>query len=102
MKTFAGSTAAALALCWAAVCGPYDSNVWPLAPGMTRQQAADALGMGLTYYSGGRGSETYVAGGSAAIPGRFPVDAELVLQFRGGHLTGWKKNWSLPRPWIIY
>jgi hypothetical protein len=102
MRHFPASIAAVIALCWAAVCGPYDSNTWPLAIGMTPQQAADALGMQLTYHSGARGSEIFIAGGSAGVPGRFPVDAEIALQFRGGRLSGWKKNWSLPRPWIIY
>jgi hypothetical protein len=102
MEPLAKSTVAALVLCWAVNCGPYDSNTWPLAFGMTPQEAATALGMQLTYLSGPRGSEVYVATGSAGVPGRFPVDAEITLQFRGGHLTGWKKNWSLPRPWIIY
>jgi hypothetical protein len=96
------SVAASICLCWAAYCGPYDSNAWPLAFGMTPQEASTALGMPLTLYSGPRGSEIYLAGGSAGVPGRFPVDAALTLQFRRGHLTGWKKNWSLPRPWIIY
>ena len=102
MRHFPASIAAVIALCWAAVCGPYDSNTWPLAIGMTPQQAADALGMQLTYHSGARGSEIFIAGGSASVPGRFPVDAEIALQFRGGRLSAWKKNWSLPRPWIIY
>ncbi len=102
MKDAARNAAAALTLCWAAYCGPYDSNNWPLAVGMTPQQAATALGTELTYVSGPRGSEIYVAAGTAGVPGRFPVDAQLTLQFRGGHLTGWKGNWALPRPWIIY
>ena len=69
---------------------------------MTPQEASSALGMPLSYYSGPPGSEIYLAGGWAGVPGRFPVDAAIALQFRRGHLTGWKNNWSLPRPWIIY
>jgi hypothetical protein len=102
MKPTVETIAAAIGLCWAAACGPYDSNAWPLAFGMTPQQASAALGMPLTYSSGPRGSEIYLAGGSAGVPGRFPVDAAIALQFRRGHLAGWKNNWSLPRPWIIY
>jgi hypothetical protein len=102
MKPTLKSIAAAIGLCWAAYCGPYDSNAWPLAFGMTPQEASTALGMPLTYHSGPPGSELYLAGGWAGVPGRFPVDAAIALQFRRGHLTGWKKNWSLPRPWIIY
>jgi hypothetical protein len=96
------SIIASIGLCWAAYCGPYDSNAWPLAFGMTPQEAASALGITLTYHSGSAGSEVYLASGWAGVPGRFPVDAAIALQFRRGHLTGWKKNWSLPRPWIIY
>jgi hypothetical protein len=102
MKPSVKSIAASICLCWAAYCGPYDSNAWPLAFGMTPQEASTALGIPLTYYSGSPGSEIYLASGSAGVPGRFPVDAAITLQFRRGHLTGWKKNWSLPRPWIIY
>jgi hypothetical protein len=102
MRPTPKSIAAAIGLCWAAYCGPYDSNAWPLAFGMTPQQASTALGLPLTYLSGPRGSEIYVAGGSAGVPGRFPVDAAISLQFRRGRLTGWKGDWSLPRPWIIY
>jgi len=102
MRPTVKSIVASICLCWAAYCGPYDSNAWPLAFGMTPQQASTALGMPLTYYSGPPGSEIYLASGSAGVPGRFPVDAAITLQFRRGHLTGWKNNWSLPRPWIIY
>jgi hypothetical protein len=102
MRPTAKTIAASIALCWAAYCGPYDSNAWPLAFGMTPQEASAALGLPLTYYSGSRGAELYLAGGSAGVPGRFPVDAAIALQFRKGRLTGWKQNWSLPRPWIIY
>jgi hypothetical protein len=102
MRPTVKSVAAAVCLCWAAYCGPYDSNAWPLAFGMTPQEASTALGMPLTYYSGPPGSAVYLAGGPAGVPGRFPVDAAITLQFRRGHLTGWKNNWSLPRPWIIY
>ena len=82
MRPTVKSIAAAIGLCWAAYCGPYDSNAWPLAFGMTPQQAGAALGMPLTYYSGPRGSEIYVASGWAGVPGRFPVDAAITLQFR--------------------
>jgi hypothetical protein len=102
MRPSVKSITASICLCWAAYCGPYDSNAWPLAFGMTPQEASTALGMPLTYYSGPPGSAIYLAGGPAGVPGRFPVDAAITLQFRRGHLTGWKNNWSLPRPWIIY
>jgi hypothetical protein len=34
------------------------------------------------------------------VPGYFPTDSAIALQFRNGHLTGWKKDWRVrgPRP----
>ena len=101
MRPSLKSLAASICLCWAAYCGPYNSNTWPLSFGMTPQEASTALGVPLAH-SGARSSEIYVAGGSAGVPGLFPVDAAITLQFRRGHLTGWKQNWALPRPRIIY
>jgi hypothetical protein len=94
MKRFAAS----LWVCWAAYCG-YQSNTAPLAFGMTPDQASIALGVPLVYHSGRQGSEIYLAYGSPGIPGFYPVDSALALQFRKGHLTGWKKDWRLYRPW---
>jgi hypothetical protein len=106
MRSFANGpvakSIAAVGLCWAVYCGPYDSNAWPLAVGMTPREASTALGLPLAYLSGPRGAEIYLAGGSAGVPGRFPVDGKIELQFRRGHLTGWKQNFSLLKPWIIY
>src|SRR5205807_304025 len=87
---------ALLWMCWAAVCG---TNATPLAFGMTPEQASIALGMPLVYYSGRGGSEIYLAYGSPGIPGFYPVNSALALQFRNGQLTGWKKDWRLRRPW---
>jgi len=89
---------ASLWVCLAAYCGS-QSNVAPLAFGMTVDQAAYALGVPLVYYSGPPGSEIFVAYGSPGIPGFYPVDSAIALQFRNGHLTGWKKDWRLRRPW---
>jgi hypothetical protein len=50
------------------------------------------------YYSGRAGSEIYLAYGSPGIPGFYPVDSAIALQFRKGQLTGWKKDWRLRRP----
>jgi len=88
-----------LCVCWAAYCGAYRSNTAPLAFGMTPDEAALALGLPLTYHSGPPSAEIYLAVGSAGIPGFYPVDAGLALQFRRGRLTGWKKDWRLNRPW---
>ena len=85
-------------LCWLAYCGATRSNVLPLAFGMTPTEASHALGEPLVYYSGRAGSEIYIAAGAAYVPGFYPVDRGIALQFRNGRLTGWKKDWQLQRP----
>jgi hypothetical protein len=90
---------ASLCVCWTAYCGLYRSNTAPLAFGMTPDEAAVALGVPLSYYAGPPGSEVYLARGVAGIPGFYSVDSGIALQFRKGHLTGWKKDWRLYRPW---
>src|SRR5262249_53804339 len=85
-----------LLLCWAAV---FATNTAPLAFGMTPEQASIALRVRLVYYSGRARSEIYLAYGSPGVPGFYPVDSALALQFRNGQLTGWKKDWRLRRPW---
>jgi hypothetical protein len=64
---------------------------------MTPAEAAAALGLPLTYHSGPRGSEIYIAAGHAGIPGFYPTAHGIALQFRHGRLTGWKKDWQLRR-----
>ena len=88
---------ASLCVCWAAFCGT-QSNIVPLNFGMTPEEVSSALGVPLVYYSGRAGSEIYLAYGSPGIPGFYPVDSALALQFRKGQLTGWKKDWRLRRP----
>jgi hypothetical protein len=90
---------ATLCVCWLAYCGAPRSNVLPLAFGMTVGEASAALGEPLLYHSGRRGSEIYVAGAPAGIPGFYPTDFGIALQFRNGRLTGWKKDWQLRHPW---
>jgi hypothetical protein len=85
-------------VCFAAYCGT-QSNTAPLAFGMTPDQASSALGVPLVYHSGPQGSEILLAYGSAGVPGFYPVDSALALRFRKGHLTGWKKDWRVRRPW---
>jgi hypothetical protein len=89
---------ASLWICFGAYCG-YQSNTAPLAFGMTVEQASVAMGVPLVYYSGYGKSEIYVAYGTPAIPGFYPSDSAIALQFRNGHLTGWKKDWRIRRPW---
>src|SRR5581483_2217400 len=91
--------AAIVCVCWVAWCGATRSNVLPLAFGMTPDEVSQALGVPLTYLSGRRGSEVYLAVSRAGIPGFYPVDTGLALQFRRGRLTGWKQDWNLRRPW---
>ena len=90
---------ASLGVCWLAYCGAPHSNTLPLAFGMTPAQTANALGVPLTYHSGRNGSKIYVASKSAGIPGFYPVENGLALQYRRGRLTGWKQDWRLSRPW---
>jgi hypothetical protein len=87
-----------LCACWLAWCAAPPSNTLPLAFGMSPAEASAALGLPLLLYSAHGGSRVYVAAGPAGIPGFYPTDFAIALQFRGGHLTGWKKDWRLRRP----
>lgn len=75
------------------------SNHMPLVFGMNPAEAADALRTPLAYVRGRRGNEIYLAvsdiGGSLFFPRR----DHLYLQFRRGHLTGWKGDWNLNETW---
>jgi hypothetical protein len=74
------------------------SNALPLAFGMTPQEVAIALDAPLAQVSVHKGAEIYYAERQAATPSFFPVDRRLWLQFRRGHLTGWRNDWD-KRPW---
>ena len=76
------------------------SNIAPLAFGMTQQQATDALGAPLTYVAGRPGNEIYFAVRDTHVSG-YPVGEALVLQFRRGALTGWKKDWRVRKPFFF-
>jgi hypothetical protein len=84
---------------FAAWCGATGTNTAPLTFGMTPTEAAAALGMPLTYHSGHRGSKIYIATGLEGVPGYYPVDTAIALQFRRNRLTGWKYDWRVRRPW---
>ena len=88
---------ASLCVCWLAWCGAPGSNTDPLAFGMTPGEASAALGVPLQYHSGRPGSEIFIATAPAGIPGFYPTEFILALQFRRGRLTGWKKEWQLHR-----
>ena len=85
---------ASLWMCWAAWCG-YDSNVAPLAFGMTVEEAGIALGVPLFHYASDNGSEIFVAYGQTGTRGAHTIASALALQFRDGRLTGWKKDWRV-------
>ncbi len=89
-----------LAAVIALACGLHNSaradNIYPLAFGMTPQQAAEALGCQIAYVRGHRGSEIYVTIRNAGIPTLiYPNDERYFLQFRRGRLTGWKQDWRI-------
>ena len=90
--------AATLWICFGAYCG-YQTNTAPLAFGMSPEQAGAALGVPLVYYSGPKGSEIFLAYGTAGFtPQILPIQSAMALQFRKGQLTGWKKDWQVGRP----
>jgi len=83
-------------LCWLAWCGAPHSNTLPLAFGMTPTEASTALGVPLVHLSGRPGgSEILVTTGRAGIPGFYPSQYGVALQFRNNRLTGWKKDWRV-------
>jgi hypothetical protein len=82
-------------VCWIAWCGAPRTNTLPLVYGMTPAEASAALGLPLTYYTGGRGNEMFYAIDDARIPGFYRTEFGIALQFRHGRLTGWKKDWRL-------
>jgi len=70
----------------------------PLVFGMTVEQVARVVEAPLIYLSGARGSERYLVERRASVPGIYPVNTHLVLQFRRNRLTGWRRDWQM-RPW---
>ena len=81
--------------------GAEASNVSPLAFGMTPQEAAAALQSQLVYVRGRPGSEVFVTLRDAGVPGFYPTDERIYLQFRRGLLTGWKKDWRVRKGWLF-
>jgi hypothetical protein len=76
-------------------------NTLPLAFGMSVEETAAALGAPLTLIAvQRRGGEVYFSRYDARVPG-FPVEERIVLQFRRGHLTGWKQDWRINKPWFL-
>ena len=68
----------------------------PFAFGMTYQQVEQLVQAPLIYLSGPRGSERYFVQRMSTVP----VDARIVLQFRRGRLTGWRRDWQMRPFWF--
>ena len=82
---------------WLPIGRAQAQNTVPLAFGMTPQETEIALRVPLQHVSGPPRAERYVALRSAGVPGLYPVDEALVLQFRKNQLTGWRRTWQLRR-----
>ena len=72
----------------------------PLVFGMTKAQVARAVEAPLIYLSGPRDSERFLVERPATVPGFHPVDTHIVLQFRRGRLTGWRRDWQMRPYWF--
>ena len=72
----------------------------PLVFGMTKDQVARVVDAPLIYLSGARGSERFLVERPATVPGFYPVDTSIVLQFRRGRLTGWRRDWQMRPYWF--
>jgi hypothetical protein len=70
-----------------------------LVYGMTRDQVEQSVQAPLIYLSGPRGYERYIVERMASVPGIYPVDARIILQFRRGRLTGWRRDWQMQPYW---
>ena len=70
----------------------------PLMFGMTPDQASQALGVQLYYVRGRPGDELLVALPNVKGATLASRSDGLYLQFRHGHLSGWKGDWGTIRP----
>lgn len=77
----------------------HQSNNVPLVFGMSKIDAATALGSKLAYISGKPGDEILLAIRRNGGSGLFPRADRLFLQFRRDRLTGWKGDWGTHWPW---
>jgi hypothetical protein len=84
----------------AARAGNYGFYNDPLVFGMTPDQVERVVQAPLIYLSGPRGSERYMIERMSSVPGIYPVDARIVLQFRRGRLTGWRRDWQMRPFWF--
>jgi len=79
---------------------PLGSYNDPLLFGMTPNEVVQLVGAPLIYLSGSRGSERYMIERMSTVPGFYPVDARLILQFRRGRLSGWRRDWQMRPYWF--
>jgi hypothetical protein len=84
----------------AAQAGYRDAYNDPLVFGMTQAQVEAIVQAPLVYLSGARGSERFLVERPASVPGFYPVDARIVLQFRRGKLSGWRRDWQMRPYWF--
>jgi hypothetical protein len=70
----------------------------PLTFGMTPDQATQALGVQLYYVRGRPGDELLAALPNVKGATLASRSDGLYLQFRHGHLSGWKGDWGTIRP----
>ena len=91
---------AALVATSAAHAGYRDAYNDPLVFGMTRSDVERVVAAPLIYLSGARGSERFLVDRPASVPGFYPVDTRIILQFRRGRLTGWRRDWQMRPYWF--
>jgi hypothetical protein len=72
----------------------------PLVFGMTPQEVEQTVQAPLIHLSGRRGNERYLIERMSTVPGIYPVDTRIVLQFRRGRLTGWRRDWQMRPYWF--
>src|SRR5689334_9060238 len=79
--------------------GSYGFTNDPFVFGMTREQVESVVQAPLVYLSGPRGSERFIVERMSSVPGIYPVDTRIILQFRRGRLTGWRRDWQMRPHW---
>ena len=104
-KRVLGATAAVLTLSGLALSSARAQQVVTVTPpniplmfGMTPEQASAALGVDLLYVGGPPGSEMLLALPNVKGTTLAKRSDGLYLQFRRGHLSGWKGDWGTIRP----
>jgi hypothetical protein len=73
-------------------------NGVPLGFGMTPDEASQVLGVPLSYVRGRPGNELFLAVPNTKGAALSVRSDGLYLQFRNGHLAGWKGDWGTIRP----